>query len=118
MDGGGLQRTQLAPDAVEETWLPLRGSGASGVQNLGAWLTTVVARGVPPKRSMEREQLMAVRDRSMTTSLDGSFPSLAEASPGCTPTALSTASGPLRPERTRVPGVGARTTLRFCIRGR
>ena len=33
-----------ADDAVQETWLHLSRSGASGVENLGGWLTTVVAR--------------------------------------------------------------------------
>jgi RNA polymerase sigma factor (sigma-70 family) len=33
-----------AEDAVQETWLRLSRSGARGVENLGGWLTTVVAR--------------------------------------------------------------------------
>src|SRR5258707_15310243 len=33
-----------ADDAVQEAWLRLSRSGASGVENLGGWLTTVVAR--------------------------------------------------------------------------
>jgi RNA polymerase sigma-70 factor (ECF subfamily) len=33
-----------ADDAVQEAWLRLSRSGASGVKNLGGWLTTVVAR--------------------------------------------------------------------------
>jgi RNA polymerase sigma-70 factor, ECF subfamily len=33
-----------ADDAVQETWLRVSRSGASGVENLGGWLTTVVAR--------------------------------------------------------------------------
>src|SRR2546422_2202172 len=33
-----------ADDAVEEAWLRLSRSGANGVENLGGWLTTVVAR--------------------------------------------------------------------------
>src|ERR671911_1955284 len=33
-----------ADDAVQEAWLRLSRSGTSGVQNLGGWLTTVVAR--------------------------------------------------------------------------
>ena len=31
-------------DAVQESWLHLSRSGTSGVENLGGWLTTVVAR--------------------------------------------------------------------------
>src|SRR5262245_37650523 len=34
-----------ADDAVQEAWLRLSRSGTSGVDNLGRWLTTVVARG-------------------------------------------------------------------------
>ena len=33
-----------ADDAVQETWLRLTRSGTEGVENLGGWLTTVVAR--------------------------------------------------------------------------
>jgi RNA polymerase sigma factor (sigma-70 family) len=33
-----------ADDAVQETWLRLSGADTSGVENLGGWLTTVVAR--------------------------------------------------------------------------
>ncbi|BDM71595.1 DNA-directed RNA polymerase sigma-70 factor [Streptomyces nigrescens] len=33
-----------ADDAVQETWLRLGRAGADGVENLGAWLTTVVSR--------------------------------------------------------------------------
>src|SRR3989441_9296441 len=33
-----------AEDAVQEAWLRLSRSGTSGVENLGGWLTTVVAR--------------------------------------------------------------------------
>ena len=33
-----------AEDAVQEAWLRLSRSGAAGVENLGGWLTTVVAR--------------------------------------------------------------------------
>src|SRR5438105_15639858 len=33
-----------ADDAVQDTWLRLSRSGAGEVENLGGWLTTVVAR--------------------------------------------------------------------------
>ena len=33
-----------ADDAVQDTWLRLTGTDTSGVENLGGWLTTVVAR--------------------------------------------------------------------------
>jgi len=34
-----------ADDAVQESWFRLSRSDTSGVENLGGWLTTVVARG-------------------------------------------------------------------------
>src|ERR687898_446173 len=39
-----LGSTSEAEDAVQEAWLRLSGSGAGGIDNLGGWLTTVVAR--------------------------------------------------------------------------
>jgi hypothetical protein len=33
-----------ADDAVQDTWLRLSRAGAGGVENLGGWLTTIVAR--------------------------------------------------------------------------
>src|SRR5918997_216778 len=39
-----LGSTSEAEDAVQEAWLRLARSGADGVENLGGWLTTVVAR--------------------------------------------------------------------------
>src|ERR687885_2567077 len=33
-----------ADDAVQDTWLRLSRAGASNVENLGGWLTTIVAR--------------------------------------------------------------------------
>jgi RNA polymerase sigma-70 factor, ECF subfamily len=39
-----LGSTGDADDAVQETWLRLSRTGAEGVENLGGWLTTVVAR--------------------------------------------------------------------------
>jgi DNA-directed RNA polymerase specialized sigma24 family protein len=33
-----------ADDAVQEAWLRFSRSGADGVENLGGWLTTIVAR--------------------------------------------------------------------------
>ena len=52
-----------ADDAVQEAWLRLSRSGASDVDNLGAWLTTVVARvclNVLRSRRSRREDLMGV----------------------------------------------------------
>ncbi len=39
-----LGSTSEAEDAVQEAWLRLSRSGAGGIDNLGGWLTTVVAR--------------------------------------------------------------------------
>ena len=36
-----------ADDAVQEAWLRLSRSDTGGIENLGGWLTTVVATGVP-----------------------------------------------------------------------
>jgi RNA polymerase sigma-70 factor (ECF subfamily) len=52
-----------ADDAVQETWLRLSRSDASGVDNLGAWLTTIVARvslNVLRSRRAHREEPMGV----------------------------------------------------------
>jgi RNA polymerase sigma-70 factor (ECF subfamily) len=52
-----------ADDAVQETWLRLRRSDASGVDNLGAWLTTIVARvclNVLRSRNTRREEPMGM----------------------------------------------------------
>src|SRR5271165_5102841 len=52
-----------ADDAVQEAWLRLSQSDASGVDNLSAWLTTVVARvclNVLRSRNARREEPMGV----------------------------------------------------------
>jgi RNA polymerase sigma-70 factor (ECF subfamily) len=53
-----------ADDAVQDTWLRLSRSGASEVENLRAWLTTVVARvclNVLRARNVRREQSLDAR---------------------------------------------------------
>ena len=48
-----------ADDAVQDTWLRVSRSGAGNVENLGAWLTTIVARvclNVLRSRSTRREE--------------------------------------------------------------
>jgi len=55
-----------ADDAVQDTWLRVSRAGASEVENLGGWLTTIVARvclNVLRARNVRREQ-----------SLDGHIP--------------------------------------------
>ena len=52
-----------ADDAVQETWLRLRRSDAAEVENLGAWLTTIVARvslNVLRSRRTHREEPIGV----------------------------------------------------------
>src|SRR4051794_12884304 len=52
-----------ADDAVQEAWLRLSRSNASEIQNLGGWLTTVVARvslNMLRSRKTRREQTLAV----------------------------------------------------------
>jgi len=52
-----------ADDAVQETWLRLSRAGADGVADLGAWLTTVVARvclNVIRTRKSRREDVVGV----------------------------------------------------------
>src|SRR5262245_31271598 len=53
-----------ADDAVREAWLRLSRSGADGVQNLGGWLTTAVARvclDMLRARAARREESLDVR---------------------------------------------------------
>jgi RNA polymerase sigma-70 factor (ECF subfamily) len=52
-----------ADDAVQEAWLRLSRTGASGVENLGGWLTTVVARvclNMLQSRKSRREEPLGV----------------------------------------------------------
>jgi RNA polymerase sigma factor (sigma-70 family) len=52
-----------ADDAVQEAWLRLSRSDASGVENLGGWLTTIVARvclNVLRSRNTRREEPVGV----------------------------------------------------------
>jgi RNA polymerase sigma factor (sigma-70 family) len=53
-----------ADDAVQESWLRLSRSGAGGVENLGGWLTTVVARvclDMLRSRKSRREEELGVQ---------------------------------------------------------
>ena len=50
-----------ADDAVQETWLRLSHAGVGGVENLGGWLTTIVARvslNMLRSRTLRREEPM------------------------------------------------------------
>ena len=56
-----------ADDAVQEAWLRLSRSDADGVENLGGWLTTVVARvslDMLRSRSARREEPLGGTCRS------------------------------------------------------
>ena len=67
-----------ADDAVQEAWLRLSRSDASGVENLSGWLTTIVARvclNVLRSRSTRREEPMGVHVRDPVISrADGTTP--------------------------------------------
>ena len=43
-----------ADDAVQDAWLRLSQSGADEVENLGAWLTTVVGPGLPEHAALSQ----------------------------------------------------------------
>jgi RNA polymerase sigma factor (sigma-70 family) len=73
-----------AEDAVQDTWLRLTSSDASEVENLGAWLTTVVAR----------VSLNMLRSRRRETLIGDAWPAAAEAAaaePGAVGSARATA---------------------------
>ncbi len=61
-----LGSTSEAEDAVQETWLKLTRSGSQELENLGGWLTTVVARVcldmLRARRSRREEPLAAAGD--------------------------------------------------------
>src|SRR2546421_11698795 len=63
-----------ADDAVQEAWLRLSRSGASGVENLGGWLTTVVARVsldmLRSRQSRREEALSAPRSEAIPSRED------------------------------------------------
>src|SRR3954451_15580781 len=70
-----------ADDAVQEAWLRLSRSDTSEVENLGGWLTTVVARvsrDMPRSRKSRREEpldeQLPEQVGSGTGSLEGSDP--------------------------------------------
>src|SRR5919106_6572480 len=67
-----------ADDAVQEAWLRLSRSGTSDVENLGAWLTTVVARVclnmLQGRRSRREESLDAHLPDPIVSAGDGPDP--------------------------------------------
>lgn len=69
-----LGSTDEADDAVQEAWLRVSRSGADGVDNLGAWLTTVVSRicldMLRSRKSRREEEL----DPRATEIIEGTAP--------------------------------------------
>ena len=67
-----------ADDAVQETWLRLSRTGASDVENLGGWLTTVVARvslNMLRSRQSRREEPLGVHvPEPIVDRVDGTDP--------------------------------------------
>jgi RNA polymerase sigma factor (sigma-70 family) len=67
-----------ADDAVQDSWLRLSRSGADGVENLGGWLTTVVARVslnmLRSRKSRREEPLGADVPRLVVRRQDGTDP--------------------------------------------
>jgi RNA polymerase sigma factor (sigma-70 family) len=67
-----------ADDAVQEAWIRLNRTGASEVENLGGWLTTVVARislNMLRSRDVRREEPLGVRmPEPIVDSSDGTTP--------------------------------------------
>jgi RNA polymerase sigma factor (sigma-70 family) len=65
-----------ADDAVQDTWLRLSRSGAGGVENLGGWLTTIVARvclNMLRSRNLRREESLGVHLPDPLVSSGGSL---------------------------------------------
>lgn len=63
-----------ADDAVQDSWLRLSRSGAGEVENLGGWLTTIVARvclNMLRARNARREESLEVHVPDPVISLDG-----------------------------------------------
>ncbi len=63
-----------ADDAVQDTWLRLSRAGASEVENLGGWLTTIVARvclNLLRSRNVRREETFGVHLPDPVISPDG-----------------------------------------------
>jgi RNA polymerase sigma factor (sigma-70 family) len=67
-----------ADDAVQEAWLRLARAGADGVENLGGWLTTIVARVclnmLQSRRSRREEPLDARLPDPIVSAQDGVDP--------------------------------------------
>src|SRR5215469_3266835 len=65
-----------ADDAVQDTWLRLSRSGAAEVENLGGWLTTIVARvclNMLRSRSHRREESLPIHLPDPAISAESEF---------------------------------------------
>jgi len=86
-----------ADDAVQDAWLRLSRSGAGEIENLGGWLTTVVARvclNMLRARTTRREESLP----DPVVSLEGSFlPRTRRRSPTLSGLRSSSCSTPSRP---------------------
>src|SRR5688500_1205615 len=63
-----------AEDAVQDTWLRVSRAGASEVENLGGWLTTIIARvclNMLRSRNARREEFFGVHLPDPIISPDG-----------------------------------------------
>ncbi|MDQ4104109.1 MAG: RNA polymerase subunit sigma-70, partial [Actinomycetota bacterium] len=65
-----------ADDAVQDTWLRLNRAGASEVENLRGWLTTIVARvclNMLRSRNTRRQESLAVHIPDPVVSPEGAL---------------------------------------------
>jgi RNA polymerase sigma factor (sigma-70 family) len=72
-----LGSTSEAEDAVQESWLRVARAGTAGVDNLGGWLTTVVARvclDMLRSRSARREQPLTTEPPGPAAAVNGVDP--------------------------------------------
>src|SRR5258707_12222994 len=73
-----LGRLDEADDAVQESWLRLSRSDTSGIENLGGWLSTVVARVcldmLRSRNSRREEELSAAVSESIESREEGIDP--------------------------------------------
>ncbi|HZF59704.1 MAG TPA: sigma factor, partial [Rubrobacter sp.] len=69
-----LGSTSEAEDAVQEAWLRLSRSGADGIENLGGWLTRVVARVCLNMRRSRRSRREEALEGPLGEPLDARVP--------------------------------------------
>ena len=69
-----LGSTSEADDAIQESWIRLHRGGTSDIENLGAWLTTVVARvclNILRSRTSRREDSLEAHEPRLVASPEG-----------------------------------------------